>query len=406
MTAAGDWPGFRGPGRSAVSKETGLLQEWPSDGPTLVWETQGAGRGYASLSIAGGHIYTLGDAPSIADDEEEYLLCFNRSDGKPLWKTKTGRSWKDKKPDWGSSRSTPTVDGELVYVITPHGDLVCCESASGKERWRKNLRGDFEGNKADSWGYSESVLIDGDRLVCTPGGEQAVMVALDKRTGDIQWKTAHAGNRGAGHASIMISEIGGTKVYVQCTGSGPIGVRASDGQLLWSYPIEKTTAVIPSPIARGDLIFFTAAYGRGGALLRQVAGENGTVKIEEVYPLNLELQNKHGGVVLVGDYLYGDSDDKATPWCAELLTGKIQWKKRGSGKGSASVAAADGRLYFHFADGTMVLARADPGDYTEVGKFKVPGSGERPSWSHPVILDGRLYVREQDHICCYDIRAR
>ncbi len=406
--AAGDWPGFRGPDRSAVSKETGLLQEWPTDGPALVWQTRGAGRGYASLSIAGGRIYTLGDAPSTADDDEEYLLCFNQADGKPLWKTKTGRAFKQPQESWGSSRSTPTVDGELVYVITPHADLVCCESASGKERWRKNLRGDFDGKKStkDKWGYSESVLIDGERLLCTPGGEQAVMVSLDKATGDLKWKAVHEGNRGAGHASIMISEVGGTKVYVQSTGSGPIGVRASDGQLLWSYPIEDTTAVIPTPVIRGDLVFFTAAYGRGGALLRQVPGENGAVTIEEVYPLRLELANKHGGVVLVGDYLYGDSDDKGIPFCAELLTGAVKWKKRGSGKGSASVAAADGHLYFHFADGTMVLARADPAEYTEVSKFKVPGSGERPSWSHPVILDGRLYLREQDHISCYDIRAK
>jgi outer membrane protein assembly factor BamB len=382
------------------------LKEWPAGGPPLVWETKGAGRGYASLAIDGARIYTLGDAPSTASDDEEYFIGFSRSDGKPLWKTKTGRPWKDGKPDWASSRSTPTVDGKLVYVLSPHGDLVCCEAASGNERWRKNMRGDFDGKKDDKWGYSESVLIDGDCLVCTPGGEQATMVALDKLTGDLKWKAVHEGDRGAGHASIVISEVGGTKVYVQSTGSGPIGVRAGDGRLLWSYPIEKTTAVIPTCIVRDELVFFTAAYGRGGALLKQVPGENGTVTIEEVYPLNLELQNKHGGVVLVGDYLYGDFDDKGTPWCAELLSGEIKWKKRGSGTRSASVAAADGMLYFHFADGTMVLARADPGDYVEAGKFMVPGSGDRPSWSHPVILDGRLYLREQDEISCFDIREK
>jgi outer membrane protein assembly factor BamB len=404
----GDWPSFRGPDRSAVSKETGLLKEWPAQGPPLVWQTKGAGRGYASLAIDADRIYTLGDAPSTASDDEEYLLCFSRSDGKPLWKTKTGRPLKMPQESWGSSRSTPTVDGELVYVISPHADLVCCESKTGKERWRKNLKGDFDGKKPgkDKWGYSESVLIDGDRLMCTPGGEQATMVALDKVTGDLKWKAVHEGNRGAGHSSIVISEIGGTKVYVQLTGSGPIGVRASDGEVLWSYPIEDATAIIPTPVVRGDLVFFTAAYRCGGALLRQVAGANGTVTIEEVYPLNLEMQNKHGGVVLVGDYLYGDFDDKGTPWCAELLSGEMKWKKRSGGKNSASVVTADGMLYFHFADGTMVLAKADPQEYLEVSRFTVPGSGDRPSWSHPVILDRRLYVREQDHISCFDIRAK
>ena len=406
IATAGDWPTFRGPDRSAVSKETGLLQSWPSSGPPLVWETRGAGRGYSSLAVVGGRVYTLGDGLSTSDDKDEYLLCFDQKDGKPLWKTKTGEPWNDRNPNWGSSRSTPTVDGELVYVITPRGDLVCCETAAGKERWRKNMKGDFEGAKADGWNYSESVLVDGDRLVCTPGGPKATMVALNKLTGDFIWKAVRQDDRGAGHSSIVISEVGGTRVYVQDTGSGPFGVRASDGKVLWSYPIKATTAVIPTPVVRGDLVFFTAAYQLGGGLLRQAPGPNGDVKVEEIYPPNIKLMNKHGGVVLVGDYLYGDSDDKGTPFCAELMTGEIKWNKRGSGKGSASFAAADGCLYIHYADGTMVLAKASPQDYTEVGSFKVPGSGQRPGWSHPVIADGKLYIREQDQISCYDIKAR
>jgi outer membrane protein assembly factor BamB len=271
MAPAGDWPSFRGPHRTSVSKETGLLQEWPAGGPPLAWETEGAGRGYSSLAISAGRIYTLGDGPSTAGDSDEYLVCFEQTDGKPVWKAKTGPAWKDRQPNWGSSRSTPTVDGELVYVVTPLGELVCCETAAGKERWRKNLKTDFEGAKADSWGYSESVLIDGDLVVCTPGGEKATMVALEKRTGSLRWKAVRPQDRGAGHASIVVSEVGGTRVYVQSTGSGPLGVRAADGQLLWSYPIDKTTAVIPTPVVRGDLVFFTAGYGRGGALLKQVA---------------------------------------------------------------------------------------------------------------------------------------
>lgn len=400
------WPSFRGADRTAVSAETGLLQQWPADGPQLVWRTKGAGRGYASLAIAGGKIYTLGDGSSQAEDADEYLLAYDQKDGKLLWKTKTGPAWNSGQPNWQSSRSTPTVDANRVYAVTPHGALVACDTQTGQEVWRKDLKKDFGGNKGDGWGFSESVLVDGDRLICTPGGDKMTMVALNKENGDTIWTSSRPANRGAGHASIVISEVAGTKVYVQSTASGPMGVRASDGKLLWNYDIDRTTAVIPTPIVRGDLVFFVAGYKRGGALLKQVPADNGEVKIEEIFPIKPELANKHGGVVLVGDHLYGDSDDNGIPYCADLMTGDIKWKKRGSGKGSAAMVAADGRIYIRFADGTMVLAKADPSDYTEVGSFKIPDSGNRPSWSHPVILGGKLYLREQDEILCYDIQAK
>jgi outer membrane protein assembly factor BamB len=369
----------------------------------LIWQTAGAGRGYSSLAIADGRIYTLGDAPSTASDEHEYLVCFDQADGKQLWKTKTGPAWNEGKPTWQSSRSTPTVDGDRVYVVTPHGALVCC-STDGQELWRKDLAKEFQGKKADGWGYSESVLVDGDRLVCTPGGPANTMVALDKVTGQTRWTTSRPEDRGAGHSSIVVAHVGATRVYVQATGSGAMGVRADDGKLLWTFDIEQTTAVIPTPIVRDDLVFFVAGYGRGGALLKQVPGAEGEITVEEIYPLKKELGNKHGGVVLVGDYLYGDSEDRGIPYCAELLTGDVKWRSRGAGHDSASLAAADGNLYIHYADGTMTLVKASPDAFEEVGHFEVPGSGERPSWSHPVVLDGKLYVREGDVIVCYDVR--
>jgi len=403
---AEDWPTFRGAHRSAVSSDTGLLESWPEGGPPLVWKGSGAGRGYAELAVANGRIFTLGDAPSTANDEDEYLTCFDQKTGQQLWKTRTGAPWTEGKPDWQSSRSTPSIDKDLVFVLTPQGDLICCRTADGTEVWRKNLKDAFGGVKADSWGYSESVLVDGDRVICTPGGKKSTMVALNKTSGEIIWTCTRPEDIGAGHSSIVISEIGGTKVYVQSTGSGPLGVRASDGELLWSYPIEKTTAVIPTPIVRDDLVFFVAGYKRGGALLRQVPGPDHTVRIEEIYPLKVKLANKHGGVVLVGDYLYGDSDDAGIPYCASLMTGEIQWADRGSGRGSACVAAADGHLYFLFANGKMCLVKASPEKYEEVSSFQVPDSGDRPSWSHPVIVDGKLYLREQDTILCYDLRQK
>lgn len=403
VVTAADWPTFRGAKRTAVAPDENLLPNWPEVGPKLLWETAGAGRGYSSLAIAGDRIYTLGDAPSTADDQDEYLLCFERTTGKQLWKTKTGPAWTSGQPNWQSSRSTPTVDGDCVYVVTPHGELIACNT-DGKELWRKELKKEFDGQKADSWGYSESVLIDGNKLVCTPGGEKNTMVALNKMTGETLWASSRPGDRGAGHASIVIANVGGAKVYVQTTGSGAMGVRADDGKLLWTYDIDQTTAVIPTPIVRDDLVFFCAGYGRGGALLKQVA-DGSEVKVEEIYPLKQELANKHGGVVLVGDYLYGDSDDKGIPFCADLMTGEIKWKSRGSGKNSACVAAADGHLYFRYADGTLALVKASPEAFEELGSFQVPGSGERPSWSHPVILDGKLYLREGDKILCYALQS-
>jgi outer membrane protein assembly factor BamB len=397
-----DWPQWRGPRRDGLSTDSNLLPKWPRGGPHLLWEAKGAGRGYSSVAIANGRLYTMGDGPSTANDKDEYVLCFDAASGKQLWKSKIGQAWNSGQSNWQSSRSTPTVDGDRVYALSPHGDLVCLESSTGAKIWRKNLKKDFGGKKGDGWGYSESVLIDGDRLIFTPGGDKAALVALNKKTGALVWKTPLSGCRGASHASIVPAEIGGTRVYVQVTASGPVGVRADDGKLLWTYPIDKTTAVIPTPVVRGDLVFFTAGYGRGGALLRQVPTDGG-VKVEEIYPLKKDLATKHGGVVVVGDYVFGDTEDRGTPWCAELQTGAVKWKKRGSGKGSAAVAYADGHLYVRYADGTMVLAKLSPKTYEEVSRFKIPHSGDRPSWSHPVIAGGKLFLREGDYILCYDL---
>ena len=402
---AESWPTFRGADRTAVAPDTKLLDAWPADGPPLAWQTAGAGRGYASLAISDDRIFTLGDGLSTAADKDEYLSCFDRQTGRQLWKTKTGGPWTDGQESWRSSRSTPTVDGGLVYVVTPFGSLVACTTKDGREAFRVDLPKQFGGKKGDAWGYSESVTIDGNRLVCTPGGEQATMVALDKKTGRPLWTCPVPGDRGAGHSSVVVAEPKGRRVYVQTTAGGAIGVDAKTGKLLWTYPIDQTTAVIPTPIVRDDLVFFAAGYGRGGALLRQLPKAGGGIAIEPVWGLKKELANKHGGVVLVGDHLYGCADDQAILICAELETGKIVWKERGSGKGSATVAAADGHVYVRYSDGTLSLVKADPAAYAEVSSFKVPGSGDRPSWAHMVILDGRLYLREGDAILCYDVRA-
>jgi len=269
------WPTFRGTQHAGVSSETGLLQKWPEGGPKLLWDTKGCGRGYASLAIVGDKIYTLGDGLSVAEDKDEYLSCCSKADGKPIWKTKTGPAWESGSPDWRSSRCTPTVDGDSVYAITAHGELYCCNADNGELRWKKDLKKDYDGKKGDGWGYSESPLIDGDRLICTPGGSKDTMVAMDKKSGNPIWSASKSGIKGAGHASIVISNVGGVKIYVQTTAGSAIGVRAEDGKVLWDYEIS-ATAVIPSPIVRGGLVFIVAGYGKGGALLKQVpAGTSG-----------------------------------------------------------------------------------------------------------------------------------
>ena len=404
--SAADWPTFRGADRTAIAPDTDLLEQWPEGGPRLLWTATGAGRGYASVAIAGDKIFTLGDNLSAAPDSNEYLSCFDRTTGQRLWIAPTGEPWNNGQDNWQGSRSTPTVDDGIVYVLTPHGRLVGCIADNGQVGKVIDLKATFGGTKGDSWGYSESVLIDGDRLVCTPGGQRATMVALDKKTGRQLWTCSFPDDRGAGHASIVISEVGGKRVYVQTTASGAFGVDAETGRLLWSYPIDKTTAVIPTPIVRDDLVYMVAGYKRGGALLRQIPQGNGGVTIEEVYGLKPELANKHGGVVLVGNHLYGCADDKQIIICADLETGETVWKERGSGKNSVAIAAADGHLYLRYQDGTMALAKADPSGFAEVSSFQIPGSGDRPSWAHPVILDGRLYLREGDTILCYDIQQR
>ncbi len=407
-----DWPQWRGPNRDVVSADTGLLKEWPKDGPRLLWETKGLGRGYSSIALAGGKVFTLGDRAG-----KQFLIALDESSRKELWAAEVGRTWSD-----GGPRSTPTVDGALVYALGPHGDLIAAETATGKVRWRKSLPKDFRGQMMSGWGYSESPLVDGENLICTPGGSEATLVALNKQTGALVWKTPvpadllpgksnpDKGN-GAGYASPVVAEPGGLRQYVQLLGGGIVGVAARDGKLLWHYTrIANGTANIPTPIVRDNLIFCSTGYHTGSALLRLAPSGQGT-RVEEVYFLDgRRLQNHHGGLVLVGEHIFGGhGHNNGFPICVELKTGKVVWggDTRGPGSGSAAVVYADGNLYFRYQDGLMALIEATPrgSRFTEKGTFKIPHSGGAPSWSHPVVNDGKLYLREQDWLLCYDLKA-
>jgi outer membrane protein assembly factor BamB len=391
---AADWPQFRGPHRDNVSKDTGLLKSWPMDGPPLAWKTQGLGGGYSSLSVAGDRVYTLGNKGKAS-----HVVALKRGSGKIVWSVEVGKAG-------GNLGCTPTVDGGRVYALGQEGDLVCLEAKDGKRDWHRNLLKEF-GGRYGGWHYCESPLVDGDHVVVTPGGKEATMVALDKKAGETVWKCAiPTKNIEAGYSSVVVAEVGGVKHYVQLFDGGVVGV-GTDGRFLWKYEkLGQNTANIPTPIVLKDQVLAVAGYGKGGALLKLRA--NGKdVTAEEVY-FKRELTNKHGGIVVVGDYVYGDTDDQGRPFCVEVKTGKVLWKRNrreGKGDGSASVTYADGRLYFHYENGVVALVEASAKGYKEVGSFKVPKT-QGPAWAHPVVVGGRLYLREGDTLYCYDVREK
>jgi len=404
VAAPNDWPGWRGPNRDALSPDKGLLTEWKPSGPPLAWKASGIGVGFSSVAIAGGRIYTMGDKGG-----SQQVLALDRADGHILWTARVGPPWNE---ETGGPRGTPTVDGDLVYAIGTEGDLVCVEAATGKERWRRSLSRDFGGEMMSSWKFSESPLVDGDRLIVTPGSRSAGLVALDKATGKEIWRTAlpdlgTKGRDGAGYSSIVVSNALGVKQYVQLLGRGLVGVRASDGKFLWGYNrIANHVANISTPIVRANWVFASTGYQTGAVLLElQKAGDG--VQAKEVYFLEPgTLQNHHGGFVLVGNHIYaGHGHNKGFPICVEFTTGKVAWGGdiRNAGTGSAAVAYADGNLVFRYQNGTVVLIEASPAGYKEKGSFPIPGVKD-PSWSHPVVLDGTLYLREQDSLFAYDVR--
>ena len=319
-----DWPEFHGPRRDSICRERGLLEEWPEGGPKKLWALGGLGRGYSSVAIAGGKLFTMGDRPA-GDEQSQYVIAFDLETRKELWAAPVGPPHVD-----GGPRCTPTVDGNRVYAIGTEGDLVCVDAATGDVCWRKSFVDDFEGKFMSVWKFSESPLVDGERLVCTPGGPEATMVALDKHTGSLIWKCAipelgEKGADGAGYSSAVVAEICGVRQYVQMVGRGVIGVEAETGRFLWGYnQVANTVANITAPVVRGDYVFATTAYNTGSVLLG-LSAIGGDFKADEVYFISArDFQNHHGGVVLVGDYIYGGhGPNRGDPACVDLATGKV-----------------------------------------------------------------------------------
>jgi outer membrane protein assembly factor BamB len=399
--ATEDWPQWRGLNRDGQSRETGLLKEWPKEGPKLLWQVNDLGKGYATPSVSGGRIYLM----SNQGLEDEFVSALDVKDGKKIWSTRIGKVGNpDQRPNFPAARSTPTVDGAVLYALGSDGDLVCLESATGKLRWQKSLRSDF-GGLAPTWAYAESPLVDGDVLACVPGGKDSTIIALNKRSGDVIWKSVVPGGDMAGYASLVIANAVGIKQYVAYTANGLVSVDAKTGKFLWRY--EKTKGSmgmsIQTPVARDGYVYSGASRVGGGAV--KLNAVQGTVTAEEAY-FDPKLPSAIGGEVLVGNFLYGSGGQSLM--CVEYQTGQIKWNDRSIAPGS--LCYADGLLYMHGEEGDVALIEATSDVYRERGRFTPPGQPKHnnsmeKSWAYPVIANGRLYIRDLDTMWCYDIQA-
>jgi outer membrane protein assembly factor BamB len=396
---AADFPQWRGPQRDGHSPETGLLQEWPEGGPKLLWQVNHVGAGYSTPSVVGGRIYLLGNEGI----ETESLIALAAKDGGIVWSATLGKVGHPKQdPNYPGARSTPTVDGRFVFALGSDGDVVCLEAENGKEVWRRHLRHDF-GGKHGEWAYSESPLVDGDRLICTPGGTNATMVALNKRTGELIWKCAVPGGSDASYASAVRAEFSGVKQYVQFLATGLAGVDAENGTLLWHFAktAKGSPAVIITPLVSDGMIY-SGAFRANCALIKPVL-KDGAFAVEEIYSNN-KLPIGLGGVVKAGDYLYGSSSQSAM--CVEFKTGALKWEERAIGP--CSWLVADGRIYLHAESGDVALIEPSGEGYRERGRFSPsnpPPRGQAKAWAYPVVANGRLYIREQNLLWCYDVKA-
>ena len=407
VAAAADWPQWRGPNRDGKSAETGLLKGFPEGGPKLLWsvtDPESIGTGYGTPAIVKGRLYIVG-ADGAKQDAAESCVCLDAATGKPVWKMALGTTKGKFLDGWGGGpRSTPTVDGDTVYVLGSTGDLVAFGAADGKVIWHKNLVKEY-GGAIPQWGYSESPLIDGEKIVVSPGSKTG-MVALDKKTGEKVWACEELKDA-AGYSSVIPATFGGVKTYVQQTQQHAVGVEAATGKLLWSVgEIKRRIAVIPTPVVVGNDIYFTAGYGAGGELVT-VAADGKSAKVASK---TTAIANHHGGVIELNGKLYGHSDAKQW-FCYDFKAGgdDLVWASDKLDKGS--ITYADGQFYcYGQGKGTLVTITASEGGWQETGRFTIPEkSALRPGqglvWAHPVVADGKLFLRDYEKLFVYDIGA-
>jgi outer membrane protein assembly factor BamB len=396
LSEGADWPQWRGQHRDGKSSDTQLLGAWPETGPKLDYKATGLGKAYAGISISGNRLYTMGDI-----DGASRVLALNAGDGKILWTAKVGAPGA---PGWGGfagPRCMPTVDGNFLFTVDQWGELVCLNAADGKEVWRKNFEKDF-GSKRPEWGFAESPLVDGDKVIVTPGGPKGAIVALNKKTGEVVWRTADFTDE-AQYSSLIAAKIDGVEQYIQLTMKSVVGVSPKDGAILWKTARKGNVAVIPTPIVDGNNIYVTSGYDMGCNLFK-VTSSGGKFAVEQVY-INKNMMNHHGGVVKDGDYLYGHSDNKGLV-CQNFKTGEIVWAEKEKVK-KGCVSFADGKLIFREEEsGAMILIEATPKAYVEKGRFNQPDRASEKAWPHPSIANGKLYIRDQDSLFCYDLNAK
>lgn len=389
--SADDWPQWRGANRDGIATEKGLLQEWPEGGPKLAWKTSGMGAGYSSVAVEGGKIFTLGDL-----DGGSYAIAISEADGSPVWKTKIGEAGGHRK--YPGTRSTPTVDGGQVFVLNQYSDVACLDAASGKLIWETNLVDEFGGKMMSGWKYSESPLVDGDRVVVTPGGKDGTLLALNRNSGEKIWQTEDWKDT-AGYSSVVIATIAGTRQYIQLTGESVAGVDPESGDVLWKAPRKGKTAVIPTPVVQGNIVFVTSGYGVGcnGFLITK---DGDKWSASEMYA-NKSIANHHGGVVLVDGHVYGSSG--STFRSVNIENGEMNFAERSVGKGAT--VYADGRFYLRSEDGPVALLAASPEGLKEHGRFSQPERSDEKAWPHPVVANGKLYLRDQDLLLVYNVSA-
>ncbi len=387
-----DWPQWRGAGRVGHSPDTSILAPWPKSGPKQSWIFKDAGIGYSSFSIVGTRLFTMG-----ARQESEQVICLDATTGKELWATSLGPVYEN---NWGDGpRSTPTVDGDHLYALSATGILACLNIKDGTEVWKvdvvKSLGGELQG-----WGYTESVLIDGDHVICTPGGQQGTMAALDKKTGAVVWQSSKLKGP-AQYSSPIRIEVNGQPQYAQLLMNKVVGIAPKDGALLWETSFPGRVAVIPTLVFHDNSVYATAGYGTGCQMIKLDGAEPEVVYEEK------SITNHHGGVIVVDGKIYGHSD-KGGWTCQDFLTGKIEWQDESLGKGTCTYAAGH-LICVDENDGTVVLATAKPDKWQEISRFKLaPQTSIRKKegriWSHPVVVNGRLYLRDQDLIFCYNVQ--
>jgi outer membrane protein assembly factor BamB len=398
---AADWPQWRGPQRNGVSQETGLLKEWPQEGPALVWKASDIGSGYSTPAVVGERLYLLANEGL----DNEFVQALSAKDGQRLWRTRLGKVGNPKQnPNFPAARSTPTVEGDVLYALGSDGDLACVETGGGKIRWQENLRADF-GGKPGTWAYAESPLVDGDTLVCTPGGSEATLVALNKATGEVRWKCAQPEGDEAAYASAIVVDAAGVRQYAQVVQKGLVGVEAKSGKFLWRFAkaVSRYGANIPTPVGSEGIIYVGVAGTGGGAV--RLKPKDGGVEAEPLY-FEAKLPTAIGGAVKVGEHLYGTTAQAML--CLDFKTGQVKWEERALG--AASLCYAEGRLYLHGENGQVALVEPSAEAYREKGRFAPPDQPKRANamekaWAYPVIAHARLYLRDHGMLWCYDLKA-